>query len=138
MSDDTAHSEPPASDPKLVLIAEDEEPIADALASIIADAGYTPAVARHGREALGVARARHPALVITDLMMPYMSGADLIAALHTDASNDGNAAPPIVLMTAASGRMTHVAKADALLHKPFNIEDVEDLLHRFLDPPDAF
>jgi hypothetical protein len=43
-----------------------------------------------------------------------------------------------VLMTAASGRMTHVAKADALLHKPFNIEDVEDLLHRFLDPPDAF
>ena len=137
MSEDNAHPEPPAGDRKLVLIAEDEEPIADALASIIADAGYTPAVARHGREALGVARARRPALVITDLMMPYMSGADLIAALHTDAANDGHAPPPIVLMTAVTGRMTYVAEADALLHKPFDIEEVEDLLHRFLDSPDA-
>ena len=137
MSEDNAHPEPPAVNLKLVLIAEDEEPIADALASIIADAGYTPAVARHGREALAVARAQRPALVITDLMMPYMGGADLIAALYTDAANDGHAPPPIVLMTAASGRMTNVIVADALLHKPFDIEEVEDLLHRFLDSPDA-
>src|SRR5258708_39748632 len=135
MSEDTAHPEPPAGDRKLVLIAEDEEPIADALASIIADAGYAPAVAHHGRKALAVARARHPALVITDLMMPYMGGADLIAALHSDAANDGHAPPPIVLMTAVSRRMTPIVEADALLHKPFNIEDVEELLARFLGPP---
>lgn len=135
MSDDNAHSEPPASDPKLVLIAEDEELIADALASIIADAGYTPAVARHGRAALGVARARHPALVITDLMMPYMGGADLIAALHTDAANDGHAPPPIILLTAAGSRRVQTAGADAVLHKPFNIADLEALLRRFLWPP---
>lgn len=122
---------------KLVLIAEDEGPIADALAFIISDAGYTPLVAAHGREALELARARHPKLVITDLMMPQMSGADLIRALREDASNEGIQSVPVVLMTAASGRMTRVAEADAILRKPFDIEEVEALLSRFLGPPDA-
>ena len=40
----------------LVLIAEDEEPIAELIAYVVRDAGYTPLVANHGRQALEVAR----------------------------------------------------------------------------------
>jgi two-component system, sensor histidine kinase and response regulator len=127
----------PMANRKLVLVAEDEGPIADALAYIISDAGYMPLVASHGREALELARARHPALIITDLMMPQMSGADLIRALREDAGSDGLKSVPAVLMTAASGRVTRVPEADALLRKPFDIEEVEALLLRFLGPPDA-
>lgn len=121
--------------PTLVLIVEDEAPIAEALSLIVADAGYSPIVARHGMEALELARARKPALVITDLMMPRLDGAGLIAALHADASTNGaDPAPPIVLMTAANLRLAREAGADAVLRKPFDISDVEKLLQRFLDP----
>ncbi|MGH2487585.1 MAG: hypothetical protein ACRDHE_16410, partial [Ktedonobacterales bacterium] len=46
---------------KLILIAEDEAPIADAISMIVEDAGYTPLVAVHGEEALSLARLHHPA-----------------------------------------------------------------------------
>jgi len=123
------------TDHALVLIAEDEAPIADALAFIVADAGYVPVQAAHGREALEIARARHPALVITDLMMPHLSGTDLIVALRDDAARDGYRAPPIILMTAAGHRLASATGADAVLRKPFDIREVEDLLHRYLGDP---
>lgn len=122
----------PPSEPPVVLVAEDEEPIAAALMLIIEDAGYLPLIALHGKEALDMSRDRHPALVITDLMMPYLDGAELISAIRADAAQDNHTAPPIVLMTAAGLRSAQEAGADALLRKPFNIEDVEALLSRFL------
>jgi len=78
--------------PPLVLIAEDERPIAAILRAVVADAGYEPAVATHGRQALELARERWPALVITDLMMPYLGGDELIAALRTEAEARGRGA----------------------------------------------
>jgi CheY-like chemotaxis protein len=120
------------SEPPLVLVAEDEEPIAAALTIIIEDAGYTPLVAAHGRAALELVRERRPALVITDLMMPYLDGADLIEAIHDDARQNNLPPPPTILMTAAGLRRAQETGADAVLRKPFNIEDVEALLRRFL------
>ena len=119
----------------LVLIVEDEAPIAEALALIIEDAGYTAISAAHGREALELVREWHPELVITDLMMPYLNGVDLIAALHADAEATGAAAPPVVLMTAVGPAHTRQAGADAVLRKPFDIVEVEHLLQRFLGAP---
>lgn len=119
----------------LVLIVEDESPIAEALALIIEDAGYTVITAIHGREALALARAYHPELVFTDLMMPQLNGAELIAALRADAEAASETPPPIVLMTAAGAAHTRGARADAVLRKPFDITEIEALLQRFLDPP---
>lgn len=133
--------------PALVLIAEDEEPIAETISYIVEDAGYTPLVAAHGRQALEFARAERPALLITDLMMPHLDGAALIAALRADAAADGaqggdeggqggqgGAAPPIILMTAASLDLARAAGADVVLRKPFALAELEALLHRFLSP----
>ncbi len=124
----------PRANRRLVLIAEDEEPIAEALTMIIEDAGYDSMTATHGRQALELARARRPDLVITDLMMPYLDGEELIAALHADAAHNNHSAPPIILMTAAGPRRAATVGADVVLRKPFNITDVEALLEHFLGP----
>lgn len=121
--------------PALVLIAEDEEPIAEALAMIVADAGYLAVLAPHGKRALELARERPPALVITDLMMPHMNGLELVHALRSDAEAAGRAPPVILLTTAAPFPRAEWSVADAYLRKPFNIDEVEALLHRYLDLP---
>ncbi|MDB5056555.1 MAG: hypothetical protein JWO59_27, partial [Chloroflexi bacterium] len=43
-------------EPKRVLIAEDEEPLAETIFYVVEEAGYTPLVALHGRQALELAR----------------------------------------------------------------------------------
>ena len=114
----------------MVLIAEDEEPIAQVLAYMVEDAGYTVVNAVHGRAALELAYMRRPDLIITDLMMPQMNGKELIHALRETMQAD---TPPIVLMTAAGVRYAEDAGADAVLLKPFELEQVEELLQRFLE-----
>ncbi len=126
-----------AMEPALVLIAEDEEPLAETVAFIVRETGYTPLIALHGRQALELARARRPALLILDLMLPYLDGAAVIAALREDARSDGTSAPPIVVMTGASLAMARAARADAVLRKPFHLADLEQLLRRFLAPAPA-
>lgn len=126
----SSHSEPVRQ--RLVLVVDDETPIVEAISLIIEDAGYTPIGAYHGRGGLELARLRHPDLVITDMMMPQLDGASLIAALRADAQRDGTHAPAIIVMTAGGLHNAEAAGADAVLRKPFDIADVENLLHRFL------
>lgn len=115
----------------LVLIAEDDEPIALALAMIVEDEGHRVLHANDGQEALALALRHHPALIITDLMMPRMNGAQLIATLRSS-DTFGVSTPHIIIMTAAAASYTQNTGADALLRKPFDIRDVEKLLRRFL------
>jgi two-component system alkaline phosphatase synthesis response regulator PhoP len=124
----------PASDVQetaLVLIAEDEEPLAETVAYAVRESGYTPIVALHGRQALELARARRPALLILDLMLPFIDGTAIIAALREDAKASGTV-PPIILMTGASLVQARSAGADVVLRKPFHLADLERLLHQFL------
>jgi DNA-binding response OmpR family regulator len=113
-----------------VLIVEDERSIAVVVAEVVADAGYIPTVARHGQDALDLARSQWPALVITDLMLPHLDGAELIAALRAEAA--GRAMPPVILMTAAGMHYASTAGADAILHKPFDLSELDALLQKFL------
>ena len=119
----------------LVLIAEDEEPIAEAIAFLVQENGYTPLIANNGRLALELARARHPDLVITDLMMPYLDGDELISALRADAALDNHVAPHTILLSAAGLRRMRNAGADAILPKPFELDDLERLLRQFMGRP---
>lgn len=118
-----------AADRPLVLIVEDEAPIAEALAYVVEDSGYTAMVAPDGKVGLALALQHRPALIFSDLMMPRMSGLEFIRALR--AALDG-AAPPIVLMTAADPHFAREAGADSILKKPFELATVETLLRRFL------
>ena len=120
------------ADQVVVLIAEDEETIAETLAMIVEDFGYTPLVAHDGREALALAQQDRPDLIITDLMMPYLNGADLIAAVRGDAEKHGVAPPPIMVVTAVSPMRAEEAGADEVVAKPFNIATIEAAIQRLL------
>lgn len=122
----------PGDQRRRVLIVEDEEAIAEALAMIVEDAGYQAQVVYDGRQALALARERQPDLIITDLMMPYVTGAELIRAVRNDADTSGRAAPPIMLVTAASRMRAEEAGADMVLLKPFDVVKVEAALHMLL------
>jgi two-component system chemotaxis response regulator CheY len=130
-----AAADSPRDKPKLVLIVEDEEPLAETISYVVRAAGYTPLVAVHGRHALELARTQRPAVLITDLMLPYLDGAGLIAALRADALATGEAPPAIILITAASRIEALAAGAEVVLRKPFHLADLEALLRRFLEPP---
>jgi DNA-binding response OmpR family regulator len=119
--------------PGVVLIVDDDKPIADYVAAVVAEAGHTPVVATRGAQALEAARTQWPALLITDLMLPFMSGGTLIAALRDLAEAEGHAAPPTILMTAAGMRQAQAAGAHAILRKPFDLGALEALLEHFLD-----
>jgi DNA-binding response OmpR family regulator len=116
----------------VVLIAEDERAIAEVLAAVVAEAGFAPLVAAHGQRALELAREHWPALLITDLMMPFLDGGELIAALRDEARERGLAGVPAILLTAAGPLRARAAGADAVLRKPFDLDVLEALMHRLV------
>ena len=119
----------------LILIVDDEKPIADLVAVAVAQAGYTVEFAYDGRQALEKAREQWPALVISDLMMPFMDGVAFIAALRQEASTLGRQTPPIVLMTAAARGRAEAVGADAVLSKPFELDELESTIQQLLPAP---
>ncbi len=112
----------------LILIAEDDGPIAALLATIVEDLGYRPLIAANGQQALELARATWPTVVLTDLMMPGLTGTALIAALRAEATAARRAPVPVILMTAAGISHTWDVNADAVLKKPFDLSDLEYLI----------
>ncbi len=116
-----------------ILIAEDDEPIAALLTTVVADLGFQPLLAADGQRALDLAQASWPVLVLTDLMMPRLGGAALIAALRAAATASGRAAPPVILLTAADRQHTQDVGADAVLPKPFDLSALERLIARLLE-----
>jgi PAS domain S-box-containing protein len=67
-----------------ILIAEDEEPLRRVAKRVLEREGYTVLVATNGKEALDIIRARPVDLVISDLMMPQMTGLEFYHALRGD------------------------------------------------------
>jgi two-component system chemotaxis response regulator CheY len=120
------------AEPVLILIADDEEPIVEMLAAFVEDLGHTPLLAQNGQQALALAREHWPALIITDLMMPMLSGAELVLSLRAEAAAHGRAAPPIVLLTAGSARAASQLPVDALVLKPFDLDQLEEVIRRLL------
>jgi two-component system, cell cycle sensor histidine kinase and response regulator CckA len=67
-----------------VLVAEDEDGVRELLRKVLTEFGYTVLTARHGRDALMVAgdRSRGVDLLVTDVVMPEMSGRELAETLR--------------------------------------------------------
>ncbi|MFL5356225.1 ATP-binding protein [Archangium sp.] len=111
----------------LVLVADDEPAVLEVLSQVVEDLGHDVLQARDGEEAWSLARARRPNLVVTDHMMPRLSGLDLCRRLRGD---EVLGRVPIILLSAV---LPHGApEAYAFLHKPFEITDFEGLIRKAL------
>jgi CheY-like chemotaxis protein len=93
-----------------VLVVDDDEAIRDVIAEVLRDEGYSVVCAENGAEALReIGRERHPDLVLLDLMMPVMSGWEVLEHLQ---ESDELKQIPVVIVSAmtAPGVSEHLAK----------------------------
>ncbi|MGF7151988.1 CheY-like chemotaxis protein [Sphingomonas zeicaulis] len=91
-----------------VVVAEDEFLIADMLVLSLEEAGHEVHEAAHGAAALKLVREVVPDLIITDFMMPLMTGLELAEAVKADSTLQRI---PIVLVSGAQGAIAR-ARAD--------------------------
>lgn len=63
---------------KSILIVEDEPELAEIYTTLLTQSGYKTAVAHNGKEALDVAEAHQPDLILLDLRMPIMDGVEFL------------------------------------------------------------
>ncbi len=80
-----------------ILVVDDEEPNVTWLAQVLEPAGFTVITAAGGQEAIRVARSKSPDLILLDLMMPGISGFDVVEALRADKATRSI---PIMVITA--------------------------------------
>jgi CheY-like chemotaxis protein len=115
-----------------ILLVEDEEPIRQFIGELLEGEGYDVVMADHGAQALGLVQSARPTLVVTDLMMPIMSGAELCRWLKGDAATQS---VPVIVMSAADRAQANGCGADAFLKKPFELDALLELVERYADGP---
>lgn len=107
----------------IILLVEDNADVVAYTASCLQD--YTVVVAKDGAEGLGIAIEVIPDLILSDVMMPYMDGFEMIDKLRRDHRTSHI---PIIMLTAKadlSSKMEGIEKgADAYMEKPFNKEEL--------------
>lgn len=117
-----------------IVVVDDESDILSILAEFLRAEGYDPVTFVSGERALDHMLQKQPALLITDLLMPLMSGRELIASVrqvYVDTL-------PIAVMSAS---VNLVAVADlpiqAFLSKPFDLDELSDVIERCLAADEA-
>lgn len=92
-----------------ILLVEDSKFLRLATERALARAGYEVASASDGEEGLRLARERKPDLILLDMLLPKMSGPDVLAALKKDPLT---ASIPVVVMTGMSQKNADRLQAD--------------------------
>jgi CheY-like chemotaxis protein len=98
-----------------VFIVEDDCDFGAALAELLADEGFRPVWFASGRQALDRLGHETPALIITDLIMPGMSGAQLVKALR---SNERWRNIPVVVLTGGNDTALALRLDTPVIYKP--------------------
>lgn len=111
-----------------VLVIDDEDYVADMLASALEIEGYTVHLAYNGRDGLALAQTLRVDLVIIDIMMPYMNGITLIDELR---QLDHTLHVPIILISAGA-RPRQQTPGVRFLPKPFDLNNMLDLIQTTL------
>src|SRR4030088_3511459 len=103
-----------------VLVVDDDPAIRGLVADALRDEGYTVDLAAHGREALDAMRARRPATIILDLMMPVMDGFSFMEECHKEQLCQD---VPIVVISAAQDALRQMSEVPvhACIQKPFDL-----------------
>ncbi|MBD2554871.1 MAG: response regulator [Limnothrix sp.] len=120
-------------DRPLVLVVDDNPDLRSYVSSILRRNQYGVIVARNGAEGIAAAEQYQPHLILTDLMMPGVSGLDLIRQVRQDKALQGT---PIILLTAKADADTRVEGveigADAYLAKPFDDRELLAEVHNLI------
>lgn len=115
-----------------ILIAEDEEIMLMAIEAKLKNEGFEVMCARDGREALKMLEQDTPDIIITDILMPYTSGLELISIVKTHQ----NKKIPILVLSQLGQESTimeaFLLGADDFITKPFNANELLVRVKRLL------
>ncbi|NOX24184.1 MAG: response regulator transcription factor [Actinobacteria bacterium] len=105
-----------------ILIVEDEPSYREALAVALGAEGFRVETAATGREGVSLFRAEHPDIVLLDLMLPELSGLDVLRAIR------GESDVPVIVVSAKDSESDVVSAlelgADDYLRKPYSIREL--------------
>jgi signal transduction histidine kinase len=108
----------------LVLVVDDNADLRDYMSGLLSP-HYRVVTAQDGLEALELIRARTPDIVVSDVMMPRMTGIELVQALRTESSES---VVPVILLSARAGEEATIegldAGSDDYLTKPFTASEL--------------
>jgi two-component system alkaline phosphatase synthesis response regulator PhoP len=113
-----------------VLVVDDEPQVVWMLKFSLEAEGYQTFSARDGRSALEEVRLHHPQVMLLDIMMPIMDGWSVLEEMRDLPAEDR----PRIIVVSARASLRDRAKAaelgaDAFVSKPFNVDDLLDVLH---------
>jgi CheY-like chemotaxis protein len=118
---------------KTILVADDEFDMTSTLRAILEGEGYQVETCGNGRETLERVRASRPDLVLMDVMMPLVSGFEV---LHAMRRTPGLESVPVVLMSSiAPGVRREDYRWQAFLRKPFGLETLTKTVEQWIDKP---
>lgn len=120
------------STPPTILVAEDEALMLKMLTHRLQKEGYRVVTATDGKQALDSLRASAPDLVITDLMMPYHNGLEIIEFVKKNLRAD----LPVIVLSSA-GQESSVVRAfdlgaDDFAVKPFSPNELMSRVRKHL------
>lgn len=108
-----------------ILLVDDEMSIIQTVQTRLKHEGYDVLIAKDGQEALTIARAEQPALIILDLMLPKLNGYEVCTMLKQDTRYQKI---PIMLFTARARdedeKLGYECGADAYVRKPFKTTEL--------------
>jgi two-component system cell cycle response regulator DivK len=118
---------------KAILVADDDPDILNIVSMSLEAQGYTVYRATNGREAVDLAKAHHPDLILLDMMMPVLSGYEAVTELKAGADTSGIT----VLGLSAKAMATDMERAtdagiDGYITKPFRIAQVLTTVEEYL------
>jgi CheY-like chemotaxis protein len=112
-----------------VLVVDDEPQVVWVLQFSLEAEGFTTFAAKNGLEALSEIATHHPRLMVLDIMMPTMDGWAVLEKLMKLPAEER---PRVVIVSALSTLRDRARAAelgvDAYVPKPFNVEDLIDVL----------
>lgn len=122
---------------RTILVVDDDKKIVDLVSLYLKRDGYSVVAAYDGREALDLARRKHPDLIVLDLLLPELDGTDVCRLLRAESH------VPIIMLTARStddDKLTGLdIGADDYVTKPFNPRELMARIRAVLRraaPPD--
>jgi CheY-like chemotaxis protein len=115
-----------------ILVVDDTPALLDVVRTCLEEEGYRVRTCLESRRAVQVARADPPDVIMLDVVMPEVSGWEVLAALRQDPAL---ARTPVIVCTAyvaeALGRLAELKGPDqhlGLLPKPFELEELVEVV----------
>lgn len=72
------------NDPKVILVADDEKDLREALAIALSNEGFSVITAEDGQQAIDLALKNHPDLIMLDIIMPNVDGSEALKQIRAD------------------------------------------------------